>query len=485
LNKRIFTHNFLFKSLFTFVVVFFLFVPHSTYSQNNTNKKGKTERVAQKNKKVQPNSNNTLREEIQRYMGYEALPARYLSLPYDTSMNTNVPGGFVDITFILLAFIPIFFLLGYLDKPLKGITFMVFSFLLLLLSIPNSKLVGDKLQVINTPAALNEYINTISFNDAPIGYIIARIQHFFNILYQPLESLFASTSGEKDVYTYPLLIILFIAASFPLQKRMEHFSARKKAGFNFIYIFSFFWLVLTAGIIWYGYLMIALGLLVLTFGLDRYSQEPTKLKKYTTYGMYSMLVVWFVLMIVLRISNFTLTSSPDIAKRLFDPSIVNYQSGRIQNDQVMDKFFPGLGNALDVINKDEDALVYRVGTVFQFFIKKNDSRVLMDNQLGIYNNLNKAYPDKNTLAGVLHASGYRYILVDLMTHTIDKTPEQSLTKKFNTFLNFIYQNPRLELMATNRVVKITRNDGGPSNVREVFGEQIINHGTFAIYRIKN
>jgi len=72
-----------------------------------------------------------------------------------------------------------------------------------------------------------------------------------------------------------------------------------------------------------------------------------------------------------------------------------------------------------------------------------------------------------------------------MTHTIDKTPEQSLTKKFNTFLNFIYQNPRLELMATNRVVKITRNDGGPSNVREVFGEQIINHGTFAIYRIKN
>ena len=45
---------------------------------------------------------DTKREEIQRYFGYEVLPIRYLSLPYDAGINTNQSGDFVDIGLSLI-----------------------------------------------------------------------------------------------------------------------------------------------------------------------------------------------------------------------------------------------------------------------------------------------------------------------------------------------------------------------------------------------
>ena len=43
------------------------------------------------------------REELHRYMGYEELLPKYISLPYDVTMNTNVPGQpFIDISFLFL-----------------------------------------------------------------------------------------------------------------------------------------------------------------------------------------------------------------------------------------------------------------------------------------------------------------------------------------------------------------------------------------------
>ena len=91
--------------------------------------------------------------------------------------------------------------------------------------------------------------------------------------------------------------------------------------------------------------------------------------------------------------------------------------------------------------------------------------------------------DKNEIIRVLKKEGFKYILVDLYTHTIDKTPEQSLTKKYQLFLNSIYQNSSLQLMATDRIVETEMEDGSFSRHSQVFGKNIITYGSYAIYRI--
>ena len=77
-----------------------------------------------------------VREELHRYMGYEELFSKYISLPYDVTMNTNIENAFVDISYLLLMFLPILFLLGLKSKGLKALTAFLMV-LFLIFSVPN------------------------------------------------------------------------------------------------------------------------------------------------------------------------------------------------------------------------------------------------------------------------------------------------------------------------------------------------------------
>jgi len=76
-----------------------------------------------------------VREELHRYIGYEELLPRYVSLPYDIIMNTNIAGPFVDIGYFFLLFFPILLLFGLKNKLLKGLTALLMM-LFLIISIP-------------------------------------------------------------------------------------------------------------------------------------------------------------------------------------------------------------------------------------------------------------------------------------------------------------------------------------------------------------
>jgi len=52
------------------------------------------------------NVNESLYEEVQRYIGYEDLIYRYTSVPYDVNVNMNLNGYFVEIGYLLLMFLP-------------------------------------------------------------------------------------------------------------------------------------------------------------------------------------------------------------------------------------------------------------------------------------------------------------------------------------------------------------------------------------------
>jgi len=103
--------------------------------------------------------------------------------------------------------------------------------------------------------------------------------------------------------------------------------------------------------------------------------------------------------------------------------------------------------------------------------------------MDFYSLLIKQYKTKDQIIKKLKDEGFKYIIFDLNMFSYDKTPDKSLTRKFIQFMNSLYGNPGVELMATNRKIKLY--DSG-QEVFDVFQDKgdITVSGTFGIFRIK-
>ena len=124
-----------------------------------------------------------------------------------------------------------------------------------------------------------------------------------------------------------------------------------------------------------------------------------------------------------------------------------------------------------------------VGSPFKFFIDKNDSRVLSDTYLEFFSVLISHYKTKDRIIRKFKEEGFKYIIFDLNMFSYDKTPDKSLTRKFVQFSNTLYNNPGVELMVTDRKIKLY--DSG-QEAFDVFHDKgdITVKGTFGIFRIK-
>lgn len=432
-------------------------------------------------------TSSPIREEIQRYFGYETLLFRYLNLPYDATFNTNVPGPHIEGGFILLLFFPILIFLGFRRKPLWGIVVVLGCFGLLLISIPHSFIYDNNLNgVPATAEALSNYLSKTSFSDAPVGVSLAYFYKMVIPIFEPINSLVSSFSGSSDYVTYPLLMVLFVLGFLFIQYRLKFKSLSEKAIANVVFFYSYLWFLMAAGIIWYGYLILPMSILFIVGTLTYLSKTDQlynlALKIFLVVGM-----IWLTMGHVVRTSNVNkisknASSQSMVGKRLFDEPMVLYQTGDLNTDQVFEKYMPNITTALNTINADESKLVYRAGTSLPFFISKNDDRVFSDNLLGFFMTMVKKYERNTTIADVLKANNYEYIIVNLNLATIDRTPEKTLQRKFVTFMTFLENTDQIELMATDRLLKTQ----GPNNTLQyqygIEGEIQI-PGTYAIYRV--
>lgn len=428
---------------------------------------------------------SAVREEIQRYMGYEPLAPRYLTLPYDATTNANVNGPFVDIGYLFFALIPILFLLGFRKRPWYGLISMVLLLGLLYVSIGNGKIFVQN-QWINTSEFVNQqYENRL--NTFPSN-IINPIYLAVGNSYEGVNRFFKNSSGNADTFTYPIIFILFILMLFLIRQRNLDHSNTKKILILFVAFFTFMWMLLTAGIIWYGYPMIVLSILLILSSIEPKlnENESTDWLKTSirTLGLVSIIIFVGATMIY-RLSNYRFNTNKVMATQMFDIGELKYQSGRQNKKQVLEGFFRGgINEALAKINQEDESLIYRVGTVLPFFVKKNDRRVLMDNQLQNFEKLRTHFKDKNTLIEVLKAAGYKYIFVDLNTYIIDQTPERTLENKYKEFMRVLYQNPKVKLLATDRRINKSKDPAKPKPGFGVFGAPLPNaHGTYAIFEL--
>ncbi len=436
---------------------------------------------------------DTRKEEIQRYIGYEKLLYRYLSLPYDSTMNINERGNFVDIGFLYLMFLPLLLLI-YFKKENKLLAWCmgILLFLMFILATSNSFVLEAGSEKDPSQSTMNKNVDgkfekTSQSKDLTfVGKVVKNVYSFNNLLYTPFASLGETISGDKDHVTYPILILLFALTGFLIYRVL---AGKENAGLITIaYLFfnySFFWLVLSSGIVWYGFFMLFLGMIIMLFLLGRIKEREPFHYRWLMPSFAIFASIWVVMALTNRISGIS-PGIPEthLGKGMFHSIFYLYNSGVMDSDQVLDNTYPTVPEVFERINRDKEALVYRIGTSFTYFVENNHKRVLADNQLGTFNALTNEFSNKEELAEALKKSGFKYMIIDLNTVTIDKTEGKTLTQKFNALMNFIYKNEKIRPLATNRILRITNPETGQQqNIYGIFGKDIVVNGSYAIVEL--
>ena len=419
----------------------------------------------------QQDKQQAFEEEIIRYLGYEEIPVRYISLPYDVTMSHNVERNFMDIGYMLLMFVPLLFIWRVRILKWRIVLFILLG-LMWISSLGSSHVLspeGNK--IFNRGDLLSEHISSLEGDILRKG--VAQVYHAARLVYSPLADLIEKTTSGGDHFTY----IILLGIIYLLYFLFDRYSSSKREGFYLgalLLFYCFFMLVLSAGIIWYGFLMFPL----LYLEISKYAARSKLYKNYLfiTGGIF-VLMAYF-----LKVSNLYLLS--DKGMGMLQPPILAYNFSGTKGNDIYEGYFRNIGPALEQINSENESLIYQAGTSLAFLIEKNNERVFKDGILNIHSQLVDKYKYKSKVNEALKASGFRYLIVSPNLYVVDQTPEKSLTAKFQKMLGYLHQNPGLQLLATDRLVRKTTQDGQVTTDYDMFGDDIIQNGSYAIYEIR-
>ena len=202
-------------------------------------------------------------------------------------------------------------------------------------------------------------------------------------------------------------------------------------------LYWFLWLFLGQGIIWYGLAgFVFLVLLIAEYFNFLENKQFAFLKIFTSI----VIILGISASLILRFAYIPKSSniSPDAAS-------LTYASGIINRDIYYNSSYRDYISSLNQINSDisknetDPPKILKINSPLGYFIKENDKSVIEDNQLDLFNKLNYDRDSKKTLER-FKSLNIKYLIVNTATPTMDKTPEQSLVKKYQAFANFIGEN---------------------------------------------
>lgn len=230
----------------------------------------------------------------------------------------------------------------------------------------------------------------------------------------------------------PLVLLLLIKHKKLSRKGIDYFYEVVIFGT----IFWLGWLFSSPGIVWYGFAGFIFLLLVL---IEVYHYIRSNFSWPIVLFSHIAVISWLIIALFLRFSYLpqqNIMTSPDILK---------YARGEITGDDVEKALFGRYLSVINEINKDiysnplNPPKVYRVGTFYKYFIAKNDETVCDDQLLDKFA---YAYQDKDDkkLLERFKNMGFEYIIFDVSLKNVDNSPEQSLSKKYGEFKNFINNN---------------------------------------------
>lgn len=418
-------------------------------------------------------------ESIQVLFGYEAMALRYLTLPFDFIINTKVLERLVDIGFLLLILpISVLLLLRKRFPTLATSVLLILTLAFLLVSFFTSVIIVHCDQ---NNLSIECVENVLKYSQKPISEPF-RFLYNVPLVLSPFLSLthglFAKVPESIAVITALLIFsmpLMAIGLLTPHQTNLKFL-------LSFLAAYLLLWLLLSPGIFWYG--MIGFVVLFLLFLVIFKTDFPGKFERLINKFMVFIVVIWIAIAFILRF----LTNAAD-PKALFNRGSVRFATGEYES---LDSLWKGkhiVAVTVERLNKDPESLIYMIGTVIPYFIHNNMSRLLNDEYLDLFNRIQDSSQTKEEIAQKMNLAGFKYIVVDLEIPLRDGTPEKTLTQKFDSFMNFVKNNPKIKVLITDRTV---RNENG--HIRLKVNGQIVRgsrglegdilfHGNLAVFEI--
>lgn len=421
------------------------------------------------------------KEEVQRYFGYEDLFFRYLTIPYDLNNNINQQGKFVDLGYPLLALLPLLFLV-FFYKNKKIFYGAIVLFTCYLFSCFQYSYLLDSKNLKYNPGVIEGATSTEFPRSEAV--LLEPLYAMASVFSAPLTKTFGLLSGSSDYITYPILALMTLLVMFFIlnTKRLNRLT---QILLLISLTFSFAWWILSSGIIWYGFLLIPVCFIFILKGTKK--KDAPEAVNHSLYQKvaYSVCLSWMVLVGISRISNISNIlpiGHSDSGKAIVDPRLMPYAVGMINAEKSIELSAKNVTKGLRRINSN-DELILATGTSLSFDVRNNSKRIFEDNSLSFVYGIINRERTKGATTKTIKEYGFKYILLDLMTPSIDRTPERSLTKKFQAVLTLLYQNPQIRLLATDRIVSKTDQSGKKVYAEDVFGTEFREIGSYAIFEL--
>ncbi len=393
----------------------------------------------------------TKREEIRRYLGFEAGAPLYFSVPYDLTMNTNIPfSRYLDVSFLFLLLLPFFFFGRNLYRNISvGFGFLGLWIISVLSLYPQA--------IRMDPAALQERILS------QMGQPLTGLAALPGMLFIPLQTMLVHTGNQLSsiyqwladwsfLYTFVAVLVLFALGAWLLREKLAALPEALGSFFVFALAFGGLWFFFSNTIIWYGFILFMMGFLLITWLTDHLPVWYPDLPK-------SLLTRWWRIAVgtsmVFCLSLFLVSATQNQAgaRLIFQSPFLQFASSGMTAEESLGSFRPYMAEAIQKMNEDPSTKIYRIGTHLNYHILQNDKRVLEDNQLGIYSDLSKKMSDKNDFLKRLIDNGFKFVLYNVNLAGTDLTPEQTLAKKADEMLMLLFDSPLATPIYTDNFIK--------------------------------
>jgi hypothetical protein len=421
-------------------------------------------------------------EEIKRYMGYDKGLTAFITLPFDLTMNTNIPDTrYLDLGFLFLIWLGMLFISSSGKSAVWGILFLLSIWMFSFTHQFNGWAIS------HDGAGLADYLGSLTSTHP--GRLSLVFKWLFIGLNYPLLWMGTQLNGILDwmselsfIWTMSALILISAGAFTLAKNRLQSYDDSHKMLLAFAGVYAILWFLFGNGIVWYAFPAIAFFLPIMV------SQTETDANTYNRKWIPWVPYIGFMALGLTL--PFSIYSSQEGANRalIFTDSFIEAAGKFEEKEATFPYFLPYMKETLDLINSDPNARVYRVGTFFNYHISQNNERVIEDNQLELFSNAVKEFKDQSVFVPLLYENGVRYVLFDLNIGTMDRTPDKSLVAKANELIRILSNSHKAEMVYTDNI--ILDPTGGTVNVgREViagkpgFSENTIRQGTYVLFKI--
>lgn len=415
----------------------------------------------------------TTNEDFGRYFGYEKGINNYLKLPWNLTFQTNQAGEFTDITFIFFALIPLIFIFLPYKKdiykwPIVGVQLILLSYFI---PGPISGALTSLFSQIYMPLW---YIPIVGFFFLPLIYLYNTLDtskpsvRFFlaNYTFGVVYVFLWDISAFWIVWYGILMYFVFILMILGVLKSLEHVNDEENYRIVSYIVLFVVWTYVFISAIPHGlkniktagYHEYKLGYNTEEASIMKFHRdylpilwelnidESQKAEVFTRYRNELLGIIdahnelQNIRQLVVEADNIVTIHNIFLQLERTENFDINMQARDVLQSMYMSVIYP---------EYPSDVNIYRAGTFLQYFITRNNERLLQDNILEkfwwyLYDE------NPNTIKERFKDLDLSYILLDLNAATIDNDSRKALTTRYENMLKFTLLAD-LELIETDSI----------------------------------